>query len=315
MELLEGYPLTKELRYARALSVARAAQILAPVCAVLASAHGAGIIHRDIKPDNIFLHRGASGEMIVKVVDFGIAKLQEPSGSIDIKDLTATGRIIGTPTYMAPERLEGKPYDGRSDVYSLGVVLYEMLTGQPPFQQGWGSIYEIIRRHLTERPKPLKEHGININAELEALVMQALEKDPAARPTAAELGEKFLAAVGLNAGQLQAMEFCWREELAAEGQPTSDSSNSAELTRKNKNELAYLIDKEMARGKTETPPAANDDNALTPARWQHLEELFYAAIEKDPAERAAFLIEACGDDLALKSRLEALIADDAEVNQ
>src|SRR5207253_10978650 len=127
MELLEGHSLADELEKHGKLSLKRSTDILVPVCDALTEAHKVGIIHRDIKPDNIFLHQTKDGE-IVKVVDFGIAKLlDEDSG--DLQKLTVAGGIIGTPTYMSPERLSKKPYDGRSDVYSLGIMMYEMLTG------------------------------------------------------------------------------------------------------------------------------------------------------------------------------------------
>src|SRR5262249_55665073 len=154
MELLKGHTLTAEMRKRKIFPIERIAQILPPVCEVLGKAHSMGIVHRDVKPDNIFLHRDDKGET-VKVVDFGIAKLMETSGSLEIKDLTASGGIIGTPTYMAPERLEGKPYDGRSDVYSLGVLLYEMLCGQRPFESDSKGVFGILKMHLTEKPKPM----------------------------------------------------------------------------------------------------------------------------------------------------------------
>src|SRR5262249_17694907 len=132
MELLVGWTLTQELKDKGRLSLCRATEILIPICDVLSKAHTVGIVHRDIKPDNIFLHQGEEGE-VVKVVDFGIAKLMgEEWGSV-AESLTGTGSFIGTPVYMASERLANKPYDGKADVYSLGVVLYEMLCGQVPF--------------------------------------------------------------------------------------------------------------------------------------------------------------------------------------
>src|SRR5262249_36060406 len=133
MELLEGRSLTEELREKGVLPPARCAEILMPVCDVLTKAHASGIVHRDIKPDNIYLNRTAVGE-VVKVVDFGIAKLMDDTGGQNNESLTVTGGLLGTPTYMAPERLENKPYDGKADVYSLGIMLYRMLAGRVPFQ-------------------------------------------------------------------------------------------------------------------------------------------------------------------------------------
>jgi serine/threonine protein kinase len=136
MELLEGHSLADELEALGRLPVDRSRYIAADVCDVLTAAHEAGMVHRDIKPSNVFLHR-VKGEEQVKVIDFGIAKLMDAdSGVLDSAGArrTATGVLVGTPAYMAPERLNGEPYDGRADVYAVGVMLYEMLTGQLPFE-------------------------------------------------------------------------------------------------------------------------------------------------------------------------------------
>ncbi|MFO0578593.1 MAG: protein kinase [Polyangia bacterium] len=131
MELLTGHSLQERLvRQGGRLSVAECLRIIEPVCEVLVDAHAAGVIHRDIKPENIFLHQASSGE-VVKVLDFGIAELRgldQPS----LTRLTHPDLVIGTALYIAPERLRGVPYDGRSDVYSVAVMLYEMLHGHPP---------------------------------------------------------------------------------------------------------------------------------------------------------------------------------------
>lgn len=195
MELLEGHTLGKELKEKVVLLPARVAQIIAPVCEVLAAAHQAGVIHRDIKPENIFLHKVGDTE-IVKLVDFGIAKLV---GDIEgIQDITLDGRIIGTPSYMSPERLNNQSYDGKADVYSVGVMLYQMLSGRLPFQSSEkkSEPLTIAMMHLTKPPKPLRELNPKLSEEIEAIVMKALAKSPADRPTAKELGEEFVKAVG-----------------------------------------------------------------------------------------------------------------------
>jgi serine/threonine protein kinase/ligand-binding sensor domain-containing protein len=197
MELLEGHTLTSELQKKGRLSVRRCADILLPICDVLSKAHSMGIVHRDIKPDNIFLHQSQEGE-VVKVVDFGIAKLLEAGTSMDLKNLTATGRLIGTPIYISPERFENKPYDGRSDVYSVGVMLYEMLCGQPPFLPGSGGFIAIMTQHLMREPASLREKDPNIPNEVEAIVMRSLVKEPENRPTAKELAQEFAMALGID---------------------------------------------------------------------------------------------------------------------
>src|SRR5207244_824861 len=107
-----------------ALSFARTVELVAPVCDALAAAHDQNIVHRDIKPDNIYLHRDGDGHEIVKVLDFGVAKLQDRPGNHD-HSLTMSGTVVGTTSYIAPERLANRAYDGRSDVYAVGVVLYQ----------------------------------------------------------------------------------------------------------------------------------------------------------------------------------------------
>jgi PAS domain S-box-containing protein len=190
MELLEGQSLATLLDGTKTLSIRRCLEILIPTCNVLAEAHRSGIIHRDIKPDNIFLHRVYDGEMI-KVVDFGIAKfLDRNSATIDLENLTVQGIVLGTPVYMAPERFSNIPYDGRSDVYSVGVMFYQMLCGYPPFELGAGGIFTLAILHLSEPHKLLREIDPNIPIEIEELISRLLNKDPNSRPTAEELSQE-----------------------------------------------------------------------------------------------------------------------------
>ena len=187
MELLEGRSLADELQACGRIPPRRAARIAASVCSVLAEAHAAGILHRDIKPSNVFLHQ-VKGEEVVKVIDFGIAKLTDASQEQDLQRATVAGMLVGTPTYMAPERLDDAPYDGRTDVYSVGIMLYEMLAGRPPFVAPEGRYWTLAMMHTTEAPQVLTEVAPGVPAQLSAMTMQALAKDPAGRPTAAQLG-------------------------------------------------------------------------------------------------------------------------------
>lgn len=175
MEYLKGSTLTQVLRKEGALPGPRASRIMRQVCASLADAHGAGIIHRDLKPDNIFLCELGGEKDWVKVLDFGVAKLadSEVAGT-----LTQTGMIFGTPKYMSPEQAEGKPIDYRADIYALGVVLYELLTGKPPFVAD--TPVGLLLKHITEPPPPFREaaQARDIDPHLEAIVMRALEKHP-----------------------------------------------------------------------------------------------------------------------------------------
>ncbi len=197
MELLEGHSLVQELNAKGPLTPLRAAEILIPVCDVLAEAHAEGVIHRDIKPDNIFLHQTKRGE-IVKVVDFGIAKLIDHTTTSG-RQGTPTAGLIGTPAYMAPERLRNRPYDGKADVYSLGITLFQMLTGRLPFEATEsGDLAAVILMQVTEDPPCLRDLNPAIPAEVEAVVLKALRKDPTTRPTTAELAHDFANAVGLK---------------------------------------------------------------------------------------------------------------------
>ncbi len=195
MELLDGRPLSDELQERFILPIERCAEIIIPVCDVLTEAHASGIIHRDIKPDNIFLHRARRGE-IVKVLDFGIAKLARPPKEMGQRSLTATGILMGTPEYMSPERMRNKPYDGKADVYSLGVMMYQMLSGKLPFEAADNDFVAVMWMQVNDPPPPLRAHNGTVPVEVERVIMHALEKDPANRPTAEELARELLAAIG-----------------------------------------------------------------------------------------------------------------------
>jgi serine/threonine protein kinase len=183
MELLQGHDLESEIADKGRLSVERTVEIAVPICEVLGEAHALGIIHRDVKPQNIFLH--VARTETVKVLDFGIAKLM---GDIELEQrLTAEGNSVGTPAYMAPERFTDEPYDGASDVYSLGVMLYEMLTGEPTFAEAGNSFFKLIRLHVAQAPRSLRDHVAELPQALDDLVLATLDKQPKNRPSPAEL--------------------------------------------------------------------------------------------------------------------------------
>ncbi len=186
MELLEGRTLAQELQRVGELSLARCGELLRPICQVLSQAHSLGIVHRDVKPQNIFIHQARQGE-VVKVLDFGIAKLIDDSAMED--KITVDG-IVGTPMYMAPERFSGGACNDRADVYSVGVMLYEMLTGRRPFESK-GDLFKLILLHMNEVPKSLCELRPEIPKAIEAVVVEALAKQSAERPSAAALASRF----------------------------------------------------------------------------------------------------------------------------
>lgn len=192
MELLKGEDLKRELRRSGVIAPLRVKTILRPVCEVLAEAHAHDLVHRDVKPENVFLHRTNRGE-IVKVLDFGIAK-QVGEASLQ-ENLTTEGWIIGTMAYMAPERFTGKPYGGSADVYALGVLLFEMLTGQRPFKAAPGDPLSLIGMHAEKTPPALRSCQEDLPEELEEPVAWALAKQPEDRPTPLALADAFERAV------------------------------------------------------------------------------------------------------------------------
>ncbi|HMB28902.1 MAG TPA: serine/threonine-protein kinase, partial [Blastocatellia bacterium] len=212
MEYLEGLTLAERLKDRRPMPIDEAIAILSQTCAAMDEAHRLGVLHRDLKPENIWLEpAGASGSN-VKILDFGIARLQNNFPPDDLepppefggpairrqplsitedetlrlnytaRQMSRFGSVMGTPRYMSPEQCRGERLDKSSDVYSLGVIAYQMLTGEPPFT---GTTPELLIRHREADPAPLREKRRDIPAGVDAVVRQALAKDRNARPATA----------------------------------------------------------------------------------------------------------------------------------
>jgi urea transport system substrate-binding protein len=175
MELLQGQTLEEWLKARGAASVGEIVRIGREIAAGLAAAHARGLIHRDIKPANVWLEAPIDR---VKILDFGLARPADNRTA-----LTRTGDVVGTPHYMAPEQARGEPVDGRSDLFSLGVVLYRLCTGELPFRGD--SVMAVLTALAVDEPAPIRECNPQIPPELDRLVMQLLEKDPGRRPAAA----------------------------------------------------------------------------------------------------------------------------------
>ena len=179
MEFLEGNDLADELTRRKVLDAATGIRISMQICRALSAAHANGVVHRDMKPENVFLQRTADGEEIVKIVDFGIAQLRsKDEAKVETKRrLTRTGMIFGTPEYMAPEQAGGKHADPRADIYAVGIIMYEMFTGAVPFTGE--TFMGVLAKHLAETPPPMTSvyPDLSISPSLQAVIMRALEKD------------------------------------------------------------------------------------------------------------------------------------------
>jgi serine/threonine protein kinase len=176
MEYLNGPSVADELRASGPFEVARVARVIGPVAGAIQLAHDRQILHRDLKPSNLVSHRYESGDIIYKIVDFGLANLSRPA---DETRLTGEKQFLGTVGYAPPEQLRGAAVDARADIYSLGVMVFEMLTGQLPFEGA--DLLSVVSQHLTAPPPPPSQRRPGIPAWMDRAVLKALEKDPARR--------------------------------------------------------------------------------------------------------------------------------------
>ena len=193
MELLEGVSLRQAIQDG-AMPPARAIAITQQVCRSLADAHRHGIGHRDLKPDNVMLTERGRERDVARVLDVGIAKLRDDNRAT-VAHMTRAGDLVGTPQYMAPEQIRAEPVDGRTDVYALGAMLYEMLTARLPFEGT--TVMAILSKHLTEQPAPPSQRrpDLHLPAVLDGLVLAAMAKDPAHRPQSMEAFGEHLDAI------------------------------------------------------------------------------------------------------------------------
>ncbi|MFN8371892.1 MAG: protein kinase [Anaerolineae bacterium] len=194
MRLLRGGTLSDLLRNGP-LPLNRAADLFTQIARGLAYAHSKGVIHRDMKPSNILLDDSGNAYL----TDFGLAKIIEGE-----TEITKSGTVVGTPAYMSPEQLRGDRIDHRSDIYSLGIVFYQMMTGKPPFETGSsGEIVSLIYKHLEETPRPPSEHNPDIPAGVEEIMLKAISKKPEDRY---QTVEEMLEALNIVLGRLSTIE-------------------------------------------------------------------------------------------------------------
>ncbi|GAB4569138.1 MAG: hypothetical protein Tsb0020_23150 [Haliangiales bacterium] len=201
MELLEGRTLTQAIRDSERLSLVRTAYIGAQVADALYAAHQTGIIHRDLKPDNVFLIRRAGTDDYVKVLDFGVASLRPDLTKVKA---TQTGAVIGTPAYMSPEQCEGKRVTPAADIYALGVLLFQMLTGQLPFDGP--TMPMMLVAHLTSAPPSVHSLAPDVSPAMSELVAQMLAKQPEHRPESMAVVRQTLLELGGISGMAPAAQ-------------------------------------------------------------------------------------------------------------
>lgn len=190
MELVRGASLRGLIRREGRLDERRAVELMGDICAGVGAGHRQGVVHRDLKPDNVIIMppTAEGGREVAKVVDFGIAKLRDTTGPLT---LTQAGAMLGTPSYMPPEQCRGEQLGPSADVYSLGAMLYEMLTGVPPFRAD--NVPAMVSQHLMADP-PRFPPELNLSPALEAVYLRALAKDPAARQPDANIFQRELKA-------------------------------------------------------------------------------------------------------------------------
>jgi serine/threonine-protein kinase len=197
MELLSGEDLFDVLRRHRRLDEAVARRVIIEVCDALVEPHSQGIVHRDLKPENVFLTRAGDGELAVKVLDFGVAKMMLPdeSASGDSEPVfTSVGALLGTPEYISPEMCRGEVVGASADLYACGVLLYALLTGRPPFVTE--RPLDVTVKHIFDVPVPPSDHVPGLDPALDAIVLQALAKQPRDRQPSAEALSAALRALG-----------------------------------------------------------------------------------------------------------------------
>ena len=258
MELLLGRSLRQVLVDEGTVSSVRCYGIIRQASAALDAGHRNGIIHRDIKPDNIILLDSNDGADHIKILDFGIAKLRDQAlDTLSMEQrLTNVGTVIGTPHYMAPEQCQGEEADARSDIYSMGVVLYELLTGVAPFLAKTPTGVAI--KHVTEKPRPLRELQPSISEAVERVVLRALEKEPSARQqTALELAREFEAAIRSEMGS---------DLLARSGeQPQIDSDTLRLALSKEAKTEVIPKPQETGENRVASPPPESFETLIAPS--------------------------------------------------
>jgi eukaryotic-like serine/threonine-protein kinase len=247
MEFVDGDTLRTVLMTDSPLALDHAVDIAEQVCAAVQAAHDQGVLHRDLKPENIMLREGETGTQI-KVVDFGLAKIVAALDEDDDghKSITTTNELFGTPCYMAPEFFESSDIDGRSDVYAIGIILYEMLAGAPPFR---GTMQTVIGAHLFKEAPPITLVNADVPPSVDALIRRMLRKDRDERPASAgEVGSLLRAShtAFLTGGEVSLpFDILFDTPAARDDEPSGplQIDEESEVERENMPTLAPLPDR------------------------------------------------------------------------
>jgi serine/threonine protein kinase len=254
MEMLDGRTLDGILASRRRLSIADTVQVGRQVCDAVAHANSRGVVHRDLKPSNFFVARNEIGEEMVKLIDMGVAAVAEQELQQHGGKLTHAHEVLGTPEYMAPEQLWGREIDQRTDVYAVGMSLYECLTGEVPYNGTYPEV--LVQVSNSPGPPAVREKRYDVPPAVAVVIETALEKDAADRfQSAAELGRALVAASGLAPA---------RSALLAA--PADDAPTNSEPPVEEENERAiHLVRKKAPRGESDRP----SDVEPIPAHRRH----------------------------------------------
>ncbi|MGH7269030.1 MAG: serine/threonine-protein kinase, partial [Polyangiaceae bacterium] len=228
LEMLEGRTLDGILAARQRLSIEDTVQIGRQVCDAIAHAHAHGVIHRDLKPSNVFVSRNEIGEEKVKLLDLGVAAVAEETLTNHDRKLTAAHEVLGTPEYMAPEQLWGREIDARTDVYSIGMSLYECLTGEVPYAGSYPDV--LVQVSNASGPPTVRDRRPDVPAALALVIENALEKDAGARfQSTMELGRALLAASGLTPRPSSLLAFS-DDEIVVDEDMAAEAEEPDEIT-------------------------------------------------------------------------------------